>query len=96
MSQKAKRLRGVTVDKAFVYGTVSRFLKKTDDQHHFAWTVYLRGLVRRATLFFDRVRLRVAAACRILTREYLNSLLPIRGSLRVTAACRILTREYLN
>ncbi len=64
MSQKAKRLRGVTVDKAFVYGTVSRFLKKTDDQHHFAWTVYLRGLVRRESA-------RPLASFPVLTHEHI-------------------------
>ena len=63
MSQKTKRLRGVTVDKAFAYGTVSRFLRKTDDQHHFAWTVYLRGLVRLPT---DAPHMPCTLACQVL------------------------------
>jgi hypothetical protein len=47
---KSKRLRGVTIERPFVYGSVSQHLSKTDDSHLFKWTVYVRGVVRHPSL----------------------------------------------
>jgi len=44
---KARRLKGVVVEKPFIYGSIATWIAKTGlpfpQDHNFRWTVYLRG-----------------------------------------------------